>query len=136
LLHDHVFDKKDLEKMWPHIEKLLVRRNGKVFGVLCRNTRDRIYYNDYQYHGSVVWPRDTPYLIKYLKIIGKADLVNEILESNLDHQMNEGAIFYSNELFSLPEGKNPNPTDMSNNPVPVKNPIQLWSHFCDDYLNR
>jgi hypothetical protein len=136
LLYDHVFDKKDLERMWPHVEKLLIRRNGKVFGVLCRNLKERIYYNDYQYHGSVVWPRDTPYLIRYLKIIGREDLVNEILESNLDHQMSEEAILYSNELFSLPEGKNPSPTDKSNNPIPVKNPVQLWSQFCDDYLNR
>lgn len=136
LLYNHVFDKKELEKMWPHVERLLVRRDGKVFGIICRNAKDRIYYNDYQYHGAVVWPRDTPYLIRYLSIIGREDLINEILESNLDHQMNEGAIFHSSELFSLPEGKNPSPTEKSNNPVPVKNPIQLWSHFCDDYLNR
>ena len=135
LLYNHAFNKKDLENMWPSVQKLLVKRNGKLFGILCRNLKDRVYYNDYQYHGSVVWPRDTPYLIKYLKIIGKNDLVKEILESNLEHQMNEGAIFYCNELFSLPEGKNPNPTETNNNPVPVKNPIQLWSHFCDDYLS-
>ncbi len=134
LLYDHVFNKKDLEKMWPSIQKLLVKRNGKLFGVLCRNLKNRIYYNDHQYHGAVVWPRDTPYLIKYLKLIGKDNLVEEILESNLEHQMEEGAIFYCNELFSLPEGKNPYPTKNSNVIVPVKNPIQLWSHFCDDYL--
>ncbi|NIO44645.1 MAG: hypothetical protein GTN36_03785 [Candidatus Aenigmarchaeota archaeon] len=134
LLYNHVFNKKDLEKMWPSIQKLLVKKDEKLFGVLCRNLEDRIYFNDYQYHGTVVWPRDTPYLIKYLKIIGKNKLVKEILESNLDHQMNEAAIFYCNELFSLPEGRNINPTNTSNNPVPVKNPIQLWSHFCDDYL--
>jgi len=136
LLYNHVFNKKDLEKMWPSIQKLLVKMNGKLFGILCRNLKDRIYFNDYQYHGTVVWPRDTPYLIKYLKIIGRNKLVNEILESNLEHQMNEAAIFYCNELFSLPEGRNTNPTNTSNNPVPVKNPIQLWSHFCDDYLKR
>ncbi len=135
LLHGIVFDKKDLEKMWPCVEKLLVRRNGKLFGMLCRNSRDKIYYNDYQYHGAVVWPRDTPYLIKYLQIIGRNDLVKEILDSNLEHQTDEGAIFYCNELFSLPEGKNPSPTQTNNKPIPVKNPIQLWSQFCDDYLN-
>lgn len=134
LLYDYVFNKKDLENMWSAVQKLLVRRNGKLFGILCRNLKDKIYYNDNQYHGTVVWPRDTPYLIKYLEIIDKHDLIKEILESNLEHQMNEGAIFYCNELFSLPEGRNPVPTETSNNPVPVKNPIQLWSHFCDDYL--
>jgi len=134
LLYKYVFNKKDLEKMWPSVQKLLVKTNGKLFGILCRNLKDRIYYDDHQYHGAVVWPRDTPYLIKYLKIIGKNKLVKEILESNLEHQMNESAIFYCNELFSLPDGKNTNPTKTSNKPVPVKNPIQLWSHFCDDYL--
>jgi hypothetical protein len=122
--------------MWPHVERLLVKREGKLFGVLCRNLRDRTYYNDYQYHGAVVWPRDTPYLIKYLQIIGRSDLVKEVLESNLEHQMKEGAIFYSNELFSLPEGRNPSPTETCGNPVPIKNPIQFWSNFCDDYLRE
>ncbi len=136
LLHKHIFNKNDLEKMWSYVQKLLVKNNGKIFGILCRNIKDRIYYNDQQYHGAVVWPRDTPYLIKYLKIIGKVDLIKEILESNLEHQMNESAIFYCNELFSLPEGKNPYPFKNTNNLVPVKNPIQLWSHFCDDYLRN
>jgi hypothetical protein len=134
LLYDHVFSKKDLEKMWPYVERLLVRREGKLFGILCRNMRDRIYLNDYQYHGSVCWPRDTPYLIRYLQMIGKSELVKEILNSNLEHQMKEGAIFYSNELFSLPEGMNPSQTEGHDNPVPVKNPIQLWSNFCDAYI--
>ncbi len=136
LLYNHVFDKKDLERMWPHVERLLVRREGKLFGMLCRNLGERAYYNDHQYHGAVVWPRDTPYLIKYLRIIGKNDLAKEILESNLEHQMKEGAIFYSNELFSLPEGRNPSPTETCSNPIPIKNPVQLWSNFCDDYLRE
>jgi hypothetical protein len=133
-LHDHVFNKNDLENMWPVVEKLLVRKRGKLFGIITKNVNDRVYFNDYQYHGAVVWPRDNPYLIKYLKIIGEERKIKEILESNLWHQMDEGAIFYCNELFSLPEGKNPNPTKTSNEPIPMKNPIQLWSHFCDAYL--
>jgi hypothetical protein len=136
LLHDHVFNTKDLENMWPVVEKLLVKKRGKIFGIITRNVNDRTYFNDYQYHGAVIWPRDNPYLIKYLKIIGEDRKVKEILESNLWHQMDEGAIFYCNELFSLPEGKNPNPTKTSNDPVPMKNPIQLWSHFCDAYLEN
>lgn len=104
--------------------------------MLTKNVNDRIYFNDYQYHGAVVWLRDNPYLIKYLNIIGEERKAKEILDSNLWHQMDEEAIFYNNELFSLPEGKNPNPTKISNDPVPVKNPIQLWSHFCDDYLDK
>ena len=134
ILHDHVFNTKDLENMWPVVEKLLIKKRGKIFGIITKNVNDRTYFNDYQYHGAVVWPRDNPYLIKYLNIIGERGKIKEILESNLWHQMDEGAIFYCNELFSLPEGKNPNPTKTSNEPVPMKNPIQLWSHFCDAYL--
>lgn len=135
LLHEHVFNKKDLENMWNVVERLLVKKKGKIFGMLVKNIGDRVYFNDHQYHGAVMWPRDNPYLIKYLKIIGEERKAKEILESNLWHQMDEGAIFYSSELFSLPEGKNPNPTKMSNEPIPMKNPIQLWSHFCDEYLD-
>jgi glycogen debranching enzyme len=135
-LHDHVFNTKDLENMWPVVEKLLVKKRGKMFGIITKNVNDRTYFNDHQYHGAVVWPRDSPYLIKYLNIIGERGKVKEILESNLWHQMDEGAIFYSNELFSLAEGKNPSPTKTSNEPVPMKNPIQLWSHFCDAYLEN
>ena len=134
LLYEHVFSREDLVRMWPSVERLLVKRNGKLFGMLCRDMKDRTYLNDNQYHGSVVWPRDTPYLIRYLQIIGKDELVKEILESNLDHQMKECAIFYSNELFSLPEGRNPSQTNDNSKPVPMKNPIQLWSNFCDAYI--
>jgi glycogen debranching enzyme len=136
LLYNHVFNKSDLENMWPVVEKLLVKKRGKIFGMLLKNVNDKIYFNDYQYHGAVVWPKDNPYLIKYLRIIGEEAKANEILESNLWHQMDEGAIFYNSELFSLPEGKNPSPTKTNNEPVPMKNPIQLWSHFCDVYLDN
>jgi len=136
LLYNHVFNKSDLENMWPVVEKLLVKKRGKIFGMLLKNINDKIYFNDYQYHGAVVWPRDNPYLIKYLRIIGEEAKANDILESNLWHQMDEGAIFYNSELFSLPEGKNPSPTKTNNEPVPMKNPIQLWSHFCDAYTEK
>lgn len=134
LLYDHVFDNNDLKKMWPYIQSLLVKRRGRAFGILVRNSEDKIFLNDDQYHGSTVWPRDTPYLIKYLRIIGKNKMVRDILENQLEHQMNEGAILLCHELFSLPEGKNPSSTKTSKYPVPVKNPIQFWSHFCDEYL--
>ena len=134
LLYDHVFDKSDLERMWPYVKSLLVKRKNKAFGILVRKTQDKIFLNDQQYHGSTVWPRDIPYLIKYLKILRKNKIIKDILDNQLDHQMNEGAIFFCHELFSLPEGKNPSPTKTTSYPVPVKNPIQFWSHFCDEFL--
>ncbi|MEM3383117.1 MAG: amylo-alpha-1,6-glucosidase [Nitrososphaerales archaeon] len=138
--------KDKIEVMWEVIQKkLLVYRRIKwlkkyydklyPFGIIVKDNEDKIYFNDEQYHGAVVWPRDTPYLISLLDRIGRYDVIKGLLISNLDHQMNEGVIFYNHELFSLPLGKNPNPIDeFKENVVPVKNPIQFWSHWVDPYL--
>ena len=49
--------------------------------------------------------------------------------------MSEGALFYNQELFSRPCGNNPAPDERTRrNPVPVKNPIQFWSQWCDPYI--
>jgi glycogen debranching enzyme len=138
--------KEKMEAMWEMIQKkLLVYRRIKwlknyydelyPFGVIVKESEDKIYFNDEQYHGAVVWPRDTPYLIKLLERIGRYDVIKGLLISNLDHQMGEGTIFYNHELFSLPLGKNPKPVnEFKENPVPVKNPIQFWSQWVDPYL--
>ncbi|RLJ03567.1 MAG: hypothetical protein DRP11_00265 [Candidatus Aenigmatarchaeota archaeon] len=139
-LLSHHFTKKELEKAWNVIEKeLLVKREpllfdkGQIpFGILVKNSDKRIFLGDDSYHEAVIWMRTTPYLIKLLKDIGKEDVVKDILLNTLDHQMSEGAIFYSHELFSLPEGGNPSPKGPKN-PVPVKNPIQYWSHFVEPF---
>ncbi|MCP8308858.1 MAG: hypothetical protein H3Z53_11150 [archaeon] len=138
--------KDKLESMWQVIQKrLLVHRRIKwlkkyygelyPFGIIVKDSEERIYFDDEQYHGAVIWPRDTPYLINLLERIGRYDVIKGILISNLDHQMSESTIFYNHELFSLPLGKNPYPVnEFKENPVPVKNPIQFWSQWVDPYL--
>ncbi|MGQ9469933.1 MAG: amylo-alpha-1,6-glucosidase [Nitrososphaerales archaeon] len=140
--------KEKLESMWEVIQKrLLVYRRTKwlkkyydelyPFGIIVKDAEERIYFDDEQYHGAVVWPRDTPYVIKLLERIEKYDVIKGFLISNLDHQMSEGTIFYNHELFSLPLGKNPySVNEFKDNPVPVKNPIQFWSQWVDPYLKH
>jgi hypothetical protein len=49
--------------------------------------------------------------------------------------MTESAIYYNQELFSRPFGNNPFPVaSVCDNPVPVKNPIQFWSQWCDAFV--
>lgn len=135
MLGNKIFSDKELLSIYSTMENRLVqRRDGKRFGIIVADTKERIYYGDEQYHEAVIWPRDTPYVIKLLEHVGKTDEIKEYLDSNLAHQMDEQAIFYNNELFSLPEGKNPSPTRRSHQPVPVKNPIQFWSQWVDPYL--
>ncbi len=145
ILND-LLPKEKLKTIWEVAQKrLLVYRRIKglkkyydelhPFGIIVKDSEERIYFNDEQYHGAVVWPRDTPYIIKLLERIGRYDMIKGFLISNLDHQMSEGTIFYNNELFSLPLGKNPCPIDgLKENPVPVKNPVQLWSQWVDPYM--
>jgi glycogen debranching enzyme len=105
------------------------------FGIVANNSDHRIYYDDPDYHSDVIWPRSTPYLIRLLSEAGEHDAVEALLLNTLDHQMTEGAILYSHELLSKPCGNNPSPDpDLSRNPVPVKNPIQFWSQWCDPFL--
>ena len=138
MLGSSVFSDAELKKIAKTVkDKLLVRRGNNAFGVIVKDASERIYYGDSQYHEAVIWPRDTPYVARLFEITGDRDTVRELLISNLEHQMNEGAIYYNNELFSLPEGKNPEPHyPTSNYPVPVKNQIQYWSQWCDIYIEN
>ena len=131
---------EDIGGMWRDVEKLIVKRRLKcisggeeVFGVLTRIDGLKPYLGDMEYHGSVVWPRDTPYLIEFMR--GLSMDVRGVLLNNLDHMVCEGAVGYVSELFSLPLGVNPSPSTDSMNPIPVKNPAQYWSHWCDPYLD-
>lgn len=107
---------------------LLVERQGRPFGILVKHSPKRIYYGDEEYHEAVVWPRDTPYLIRLLRWCGDSEreTVAGLLQSNLAHQMDEGFVFYNSELFSPDNGAM----------TPVKNPIQFWSQWVDPFLER
>jgi hypothetical protein len=106
-------------------KKLLRRKRDMAFGVAVKETDKCIYYTGEDYHEGVVWPRDTPYLIRLLSIAGEAGLVGQLLESNLRHQMEEGFVFYNQELFSC-----------DHDWTPVKDPVQWWSQWVDPYLEQ
>jgi len=134
--------KDSLSSIWGAVsEKLLVHRRPLVlgegwlpFGVLVRDLGRMPYLGDLEYHGPTVWPRDTPYLLRLMEGVGEG--VCGLLLNNLDHMVAEGAVGYCNELFSLPVGGNPAAGPEPNNPIPVKNPAQYWSHWCDPFLER
>ncbi|MCP8323418.1 MAG: hypothetical protein L6N96_04500 [Candidatus Methylarchaceae archaeon HK02M2] len=137
-----LFSKKELEGILKTAKKYLVYRSltylgsgSYPFGLLVNRKGNGTYLGDEQYHLSTLWPRDTPYLIKLAQRLDEDEMVEGLLVSNLDHMLGENAIFYSNELFSLPEGINPYPSKFSNNLIPVKNPAQFWSHWIDPYIN-
>jgi glycogen debranching enzyme len=138
-----LFNQRELNQAWTVIQNTLLVKRSPVafqvgatsFGVLAKHSRERIYFDDRQYHEAVVWPRDTPYLIKFLDQLKMRDEVGSILINNLDHQIAEAALFFNNELFSLADGKNPYPNGCSSNPIPIKNPIQWWSQWVDPYLS-
>ncbi|MCX8181707.1 MAG: hypothetical protein N3D12_01180 [Candidatus Methanomethyliaceae archaeon] len=138
----HLFGRDEVNIGYQHFKKLLVFRTLRVignvtlpFGVAI-SKRLEPYFGDEEYHRATIWPRDTPYLIKLLEHMGLEIEVRGVLLNNLDHMLSEGALLYSNELFGHPVGKNPNPSKGSMNPVPLKNPAQYWSHWCDPYINR
>jgi hypothetical protein len=143
LLGGSLFTPAELRSLWRHTEKTLLvhrtlQRYGSdrlPFGLLAKNDDQRIYYGDDQYHADVIWPRSTPYLVHLLGLLGEAQTARSLLINSLDHQMDEAALFYNQELFSRPCGNNPAPDERTRlNPVPVKNPIQFWSQWCDGYL--
>jgi len=125
LLDENIFSHHELKEFIKGLKKnLLVEKNGLPFGILVKKSPKRTYYGDEEYHEAVVWPRDTPYLIRILRYAGETEIVEGILKSNLDHQMNEGFVFYNSELFSPDNGEM----------VPVKNPVQFWSQWVDAFL--
>jgi hypothetical protein len=127
LLDENIFAQHELKEFIKDVkENLLVEKNGLPFGILVKKSSKRIYYADEEYHEAVVWPRDTPYLVRILQAAGEVEkeTVEGILRSNLEHQMNEGFVFYNSELFSPDNGE----------VTPVKNPVQFWSQWVDAYI--
>ena len=127
LLDENIFSHHELKEFIKGVkENLLVEKNGLPFGILVKRSPKRTYYGDEEYHEAMVWPRDTPYFIRILRAAGEVEreTVEGILKSNLEHQMNEGFVFYNSELFSPDNGEM----------VPVKNPVQFWSQWVDAYI--
>ena len=104
-------------------ERLLRHKWGMAFGVAVNDSGRCVYLNGEDYHEGVVWPRDTPYLIRLLSLAGETGLMDQLLASNLRHQMEEGFVFYNQELFSC-----------DHDWTPVKDPVQWWSQWVDPYL--
>lgn len=124
----HLFRKAELCRAFERVQQNFVYRNSKLFGIPARagiGFEDG-FEGDAQYHGRVCWPRDNPYLYKFLLLCDKPGLAEQLLQSSLEQEFSESAVGYCPELFALDNGKGP---------VPVKNPAQLWSHFADPYLD-
>lgn len=144
MLSTMVLTSRQLNQIWQRAraELLVYRRlvgfgdQKFPFGILTKNDGRHIFYDDQQYHADVVWLRSTPYLIRLLELLEQDGTIKQILINALDHQMSEGAIFYNHELLARPAGNNPQPDPVTHlNPVPVKNPIQFWSQWCDVFVN-
>lgn len=137
-----LYSDQELKGFWGTVaRRLLIYRKSIVlgdgirpFGILVKDIERVPYLGDGEYHGATIWPRDTPYLLKLVKLAG-GDFLG-LLISNLDHMVSEGAVGYCSELFSPSVGVNPSPAGECENPVPVKNPAQYWSHWCDPYLEH
>ncbi|MGC8969529.1 MAG: hypothetical protein ACP5LG_02920 [Conexivisphaera sp.] len=141
VLRGLIYSPEDLSGAWSQVEgmiwsrRMIVLGDGAApFGIVARDVERRPYLGDAEYHGYVLWPRDTPYLLELMEALSMD--TSGVLVNNLDHMLAEGAIGYASELFSAPLGGNPSPSGESGNPVPVKNPAQYWSHWCDPYLER
>ncbi len=121
-----LFTMRELEGIADFAKAHLMRTKlGMPFGIIVRESEHEVYLGDSEYHEAVVWPRDTPYLIRLLDLVGDTATVEGLLASNLRHQMEEGFVFYNHELFSGDDDR-----------VPVKNPVQWWSQWVDPYLGR
>ncbi|MEM3833662.1 MAG: hypothetical protein QW128_08795 [Thermoprotei archaeon] len=136
-----IFNRNMLDEIWTMMKNdLLVYRRislnneWKPFGIITRTTGSRVFKGDEEYHGYVVWPRDTPYLIDLAHILNEKEFIGDILLNYLDALISESTVFHARELYALPVGKNPYPTETSGNPIPVKNPSQSWSIFIDPYI--
>ncbi|MFH1257646.1 MAG: amylo-alpha-1,6-glucosidase, partial [Candidatus Micrarchaeota archaeon] len=98
-----LFSEEEIAALIKRFEHMFVYRDRKLFGALVRDSKNRIFLGDKEYHGAVIWPRESVGLFKLLHRASDPR-AKELLESNLEHQMEEGAIFYNHELFALPEG--------------------------------
>jgi glycogen debranching enzyme len=103
------------------------------FGLITQKREHALYLGDEQYHGYVVWPRETVYLIDLLEKLNLTKEADKILLNNLDASISERIPFYLSELFEVPKPQEM-PENESENPTPIKNPAQYWSMWFDPYL--
>lgn len=133
-----VFGRAERRGAWEAVaDRLSVHHLGGLFGVLVKDSAERQYLGDEQYHEAVVWPRDTQWLWRLFTDLGLHPERVSLLEGALGHQQREGVLFYNHELFSLPDGSEDAEGRPTGHPlVPVKNPMQWWSQWCDPFLQR
>lgn len=130
---------RDLDAVWETVsDRLVVERTPELretgrgpFGLKTKDSERVLFRGDDEYHEAVVWLRESTHLLRLARMRGDDETARRVAENVLDHQMSEGAVLYGHELFALPEGDNPDPGDFADNPVPVKNPVQYWSHFVE-----
>lgn len=123
LVGEMLFSAPEIEKFVGHVIDYLLEYSGsRPFGIVVRKSGIRTYLGDNEYHEEVVWPRDIPYLVRLLKMTDREDMAAELIIEHLNRQDSEGVIFYNPELYSMDNG------DILG-PVPVKNPMQWWSHW-------
>jgi hypothetical protein len=143
-----LFNREEIRAAYASADRLLVKRSlvqlgsgSYPMGLLITGQLSP-YLGDAEYHRSVVWPRDTPYLVRIMEVLGLQSDINGILLNALDQTISEGALTYSSEIYGPAVGANPNKpagrgnSDLSLNPLPLKNPAQYWSHWCDPFLGR
>ncbi|MEB3329630.1 MAG: hypothetical protein VKQ33_10395 [Candidatus Sericytochromatia bacterium] len=141
-LGEDVFTRRELEHIWQVARhRLLVQRPGPdgdaplAFGLIARDTPERVYQDHQQLHEAVLHPRITPALAHLLRLLGQEATRAEVLATNLAAPGEEGSLGYAPEAYALPEGVNPSPeASTADAPVPVRAPAAWWSQFCDVYL--
>jgi hypothetical protein len=138
----HIFDGAEAKTAYASAKRLIINRRlttigtgSYPFGIMI-SRQSTPYTGDSEYHRSVIWPRETPYLIRLMDSIGLKDEVKGVLMNTLDQSVSESVLLYSNEIFGLPSGKNPDSSSDNRNVIPLKNPAQFWSHWCDPFLER
>jgi len=133
-----VFSRTERREAWEAVrEPLAVTHGGRLFGLLVKDSEERCYLGDAQYHEAVCWPRDSHWLWRLLADLAMPEACGELLASALEHQQREGVLFYNHELFSLPDGSKDEFRRLTGQwLVPVKNPMQWWSQWCDPFLQR
>jgi hypothetical protein len=141
-LGEDVFTRRELEHIWQVARnRLLVRQpteaeaQPRAFGLIARDTPERVYQDHQQLHEAVVHPRVTPAMAHLMRMLGQEATRAEVLASNMETPCQEGSLGYAPEAYALPEGVNPSPEPgTADGPVPVRAPVAWWSQFCDVYM--